>query len=147
MHAGAEPLLDCADRTFNFSDMAVSCDNVHFDWAKILTDAFELIVRVDVADVGAAGTLKGNGGPYFLQDGLVGTVGNWGDCVETDATGDGMEESNSLCKEKIKAQRDVLMKRRDRCREGNGFERGGSGCGSGPGRLSVEGSHVRAVNV
>jgi hypothetical protein len=42
-------LLDCSDGAFHIANMAIRRDNVHFNRAKLFTDAGKLIVGIDAA--------------------------------------------------------------------------------------------------
>lgn len=50
VRAGADAFFNCAYGTFNFAHVAISRDNVEMDWMKIISDAGEFVIGVDVGD-------------------------------------------------------------------------------------------------
>jgi hypothetical protein len=147
MYTGAEALFNRAYGALDLANMAVRRDDVQFGWSKVNTDAFEFIVSVKVTDAQTAGSVQSEDGSEFREDGLVGAVCNRCHGAKTDAAGNGVEESDTLHKKEIGAQRDVAVVQCDGRGEGHSLESGGTRCRFGPHCLAFEGSDVRAINV
>ena len=90
---GAEALLDRANTALNLANMAIGRDDVHRDRADVLANTVKFIVGVDVANVEASRTVQVEGSGDFDEDGFVGVVGYGADGAETDAEGNGVEET------------------------------------------------------
>ena len=100
MNTGAEALLDRLDAALNFANMAISQDNVHCNGADVLANTVKFVVSMDVAHVEASRTIQVEGSVDFNKHGFVCAVRYRADGAETDATGNGVEESKTLNKKK-----------------------------------------------
>lgn len=54
--------LDSAVGPLNFLSVAVGRNNFKMDRGKVVADAFELVVAMDIADIEASGRIKGDDG-------------------------------------------------------------------------------------
>ncbi len=126
--ARAEAILDSANGAFNFTNVTVGSDNVHFAWSNGLADAFKFGVSMDILDEKATVTVKLEKRGNFLKDGFVAAIRHQSDCAETHPAGDSVQKTVSLDEKEINANSCLSVMLQGRGRNGDSVERGGMGC-------------------
>lgn len=77
VYGGAGTLLNCAYRTLNVTDVAVGGDGVDWDGGDVITQAQELLIRVERGNEEAARAVRANGVGNVLEHVDLRTVGDW----------------------------------------------------------------------
>lgn len=88
--AGTEVLFDGSDGAFDLADVTVRRNDVEMDGEHGKTSAFKFGVGVYVTDEETTGSVQGNDGAQFGEDGVAGAVGDGRNCAETDVSRDGV---------------------------------------------------------
>jgi hypothetical protein len=103
----AEPLLDGAYGSFDFSDVSIGSNNVEMNRGKVGSNGGKFMVTVNIGDGKTADGIKIDDTAEFFGDGRSGAVGDRDGGAETYVTRDGVKETLFLDEEKIDAQGNV----------------------------------------
>lgn len=110
MSHGPETLLDCADGPLNFTNVAISGNDIEVDGGKNVTDALEFVVPVYVGNSKTALLIKMDDAFEFSLNSGSGAIRDSGDgAILVNVTGNSVEETMVLNEKKISAERDVGM--------------------------------------
>lgn len=131
MDAGSEALHDGAIRSLNLTNVGVGRDSVEDNRTKVVTNAFEFTVSVDVADFELTRFVELDGLGRLTEDGIVQTISRHGnDGPIADVARDGAEEWQALNKKEVDTKSDLPVELEDGRRNGDGRESGDTwGCG------------------
>ena len=125
MSTGADALLDRADGTLDFADVAVGGNEVEVHGLERVAHTGEYLVGMDVDNVETAVCVKADhGGEKLLLDGLKFAVGDRADGAEHEVAGDSVKETVTLNVKKIDAKDHVAIVFQNVCRERNRKESG-----------------------
>jgi hypothetical protein len=122
--AGTQPLFHSANGAFDFAYMTVGGDKVNHDGKKIIANASELMIGMDVANAKATRSIGVDGGPEPGEYGRTLAVGSGKNGPETNITRDGVKKRYLLDVKKIGTQSDIKMVVGNGGRNGNGLKLG-----------------------